>query len=238
MPENAEPRLVVEAWADDRLVAVIDAGHGVDVLRALHAEGWVTHGLPTITTGDDPWELRFVWPVRPVAWDEAFASDFLEREPGIGEEEIRTARRRLRPAAYGLVASGRGILLTELSDRTSAPGWWNLPGGGLDPGEPPEVGLVREVFEETGQAVEDVRLHSVLLRRHIARAPDVVVDYHSVRMFHRCWVAEPTDPVVHDVGGSTSRAAWVAPDGLADVPIAPSLRRVVEDFVAETWGSA
>jgi hypothetical protein len=57
-----------------------------------------------------------------------------------------------------------------------------------------------------------------------------------VRIFHRCWVATPSDPVVHDVGGTTSRAGWFAPGALTDVPIAPTLLPVVEEFVAETWG--
>jgi 8-oxo-dGTP pyrophosphatase MutT (NUDIX family) len=236
MTENAEPRLVVEARSEGRPVAVVEAGHGVDVHRALHGEGWVADGVPTILTQRDPWELRLLWPVRPAARDEAFDGVFLEQQPGLTEAEVRSATRRLRPAAYGLVASVRGILLTELSDLTSAPGWWNLPGGGLEPGESPEAGLVREVREETGQVVEDVRLHSVLLRRHVTRSPGGVVDYQSVRIFHRCWVATPSDPVVHDIGGSTSRAGWFPPGALSDVPIAPTLLPVVEEFVAETWG--
>lgn len=37
-------------------------------------------------------------------------------------------------------------------------GEWCLPGGNLDPGESPEEGVVREVAEETGLAVEPVTL--------------------------------------------------------------------------------
>lgn len=237
MTENAEPRLVVDARHAGRTVATVAAGHGVDAVRVLRARGWVLDGVPEVGTTPDPWTLRLAWPVRPAARDEAFDSDFVEREPGIADDELHSARRRLRPAAYGLVASERGILLTELSERTHAPGWWNLPGGGLDPGESPEEALVREVAEETGQRVGEIRMHSVLLRRHIARSPEGVVDFQSVRIFHRCRVRTPSDPVVHDVGGSTSRAAWVAPEDLGAVPIAPSLRAVVEGFVAETWGA-
>ncbi len=234
-----EPRLVVDAVVGVRRVATVDADHGVDVLGALHALGFVTDGPPTILTTPEPWELRFVWPVRPVApGDQGFVSDFLEREPDVTDDDLANARRRLRPAAYGFIGSERGLLLTELSERTHAPGWWNLPGGGLDPGESPQRALYREVEEETGQVVGDVRLHSVLLRRHIARSPVAVEDFQSVRVFHVGWAAAPTDPVVHDVGGSTSRAAWVPLERIGEVPIAPALRRLVEEFVAGTGGLA
>ena len=35
-------------------------------------------------------------------------------------------------------------------------GWWELPGGGLDWGEPPEVCLKREIHEEMGLTVTEV----------------------------------------------------------------------------------
>lgn len=234
MSPNAEPHLVVEATRDGRPVTGFDAGHGDDLLGRLWEEGYVAQGLPRIRTVAQPWTLHFVWPVRPKSAGDP-RPDFLERDPSVSDADLATAVQRLRPAAYGLIGSARGVLLTELSERTSAPGWWNVPGGGMDPGEDPETALVREVHEETGQTISDIRLFDVRIRRQIARAPDGVVDYHSIRIFHRAWCLEPTDPVVHDVGGSTSRAAWVAPADLSAIPIAPSLRLVVEDFVTRTW---
>ena len=34
------------------------------------------------------------------------------------------------------------------------------------------------------------------------------IDWHGVRAFYRVKVDLPTDPVVHDVGGSTAEACW------------------------------
>ena len=63
--------------------------------------------------------------------------------------------------------------------------------------------VVREVHEETGQRVEDVRLLTVLTRHWVGRAPGGrVEDFHAVRLFHTAHCPEPTDPVVLDVGGS------------------------------------
>ncbi|WP_084010777.1 NUDIX domain-containing protein [Pseudofrankia sp. DC12] len=37
-----------------------------------------------------------------------------------------------------------------------SPTWWHVPGGGLDPGESPEQGAIREIAEEVGIRLTDV----------------------------------------------------------------------------------
>ena len=64
------------------------------------------------------------------------------------------ARRLQRLAAYALVVDAGHLLLTQLSERVAGgAGRWTLPGGGVDPGEAPVDGAVREVHEEAGQVV-------------------------------------------------------------------------------------
>jgi ADP-ribose pyrophosphatase YjhB (NUDIX family) len=56
-----------------------------------------------------------------------------------------------RVAAYNVCLDGEGrLLLCRLSAITEAPGAWTLPGGGIDFGEHPEAGAIRELREETG----------------------------------------------------------------------------------------
>ncbi|PSR31422.1 MAG: NUDIX hydrolase [Sulfobacillus benefaciens] len=57
---------------------------------------------------------------------------------------------RFRPGAYGLLIQDDKILLS-LSKFTEK---WDLPGGGTEPWESLESGLVREFFEETGLTVQ------------------------------------------------------------------------------------
>ena len=121
------------------------------------------------------------------------------------------------------MAEGR-LLLTQLADHTGAPGRWNLPGGGLDPGESPTEGVVREVAEETGQVVDEVRLVDVMTQHWVGRSPRGLEDYHAVRLLHTARCTRPTRPVVHDVGGSTSDARWVPLDALASVSVVASVR--------------
>jgi 8-oxo-dGTP pyrophosphatase MutT (NUDIX family) len=132
--------------------------------------------------------------------------------------------RRQRLAAYVIVVDGPRILLTQLSDRTGWPGGWTLPGGGVDHGEDPRDTVVRETFEETGQEVGEVALVDVVSEHFEGISPrGVLEDFHAVRLLFTGVVASPTEPVVHDVGGTTSQARWVdraEADGLHLVPMA------------------
>lgn len=120
------------------------------------------------------------------------------------------AFRHQRVAAYAVVTSSCGVLMTQFSDRTDAPGQWGLPGGGLDAEETPDRAVVREVWEESGQLIEVGELALIATSRWVGRAPDGrLEDYHAVRVVYRAFCPEPTEPVVHDVGGTTESAAWL-----------------------------
>ncbi|MFZ5963632.1 NUDIX hydrolase [Thalassococcus sp. BH17M4-6] len=56
-------------------------------------------------------------------------------------------RYTLRPGAYAILPRGGQLLLTHQSEPWPE---FQLPGGGIDPGEHPITALHREVFEETG----------------------------------------------------------------------------------------
>ncbi len=66
-----------------------------------------------------------------------------------------------RAGAYAVILSGRSLLVTEeQSDITE----FQLPGGGIDPGESPLQALHREVREETGWVVAPIRKLTVYQR--------------------------------------------------------------------------
>lgn len=63
---------------------------------------------------------------------------------------------RLRPGAYAVLLRGRDVLLTVQEDRDGGPEV-QLPGGGIERGEPILPALRREVLEETGWVMGPAR---------------------------------------------------------------------------------
>src|SRR3982751_4709214 len=63
--------------------------------------------------------------------------------------EIPTAELQWRPAAYGIVIKDGKVLLSRQF------GKYDLPGGGVDPGEDLKAAVIREVKEETGIDVDN-----------------------------------------------------------------------------------
>lgn len=206
----------------DQVVSRFRLGHGADPVTELLERGWrVTKGLD-VHQADTALTIRLqVEPTEPAPRSEYARVPVQE---GLTEEDIATAHVYQRVAAYAFVESERGLLLTELSARTWRPGEWTLPGGGIDPGESALGALHREVWEETGQVLTDTELLGVLSSHWIGRSPiGRVEDFHAVRLYYRAHCPSPSDPVVHDVDGSTASAAWIPRARLETTPLASSL---------------
>jgi 8-oxo-dGTP pyrophosphatase MutT (NUDIX family) len=118
--------------------------------------------------------------------------------------------------AYGLaVADDGAVLLVRVAEGFPGAGRWTLPGGGLEHGEDPLDGLVREVAEETGlpATVGDFLVSD----SHHLRNDDR--DLHLLRLVWRIDVPTDRRPRVVEEGGSTERVDWIAPTRLQRTPL-------------------
>jgi 8-oxo-dGTP diphosphatase len=126
----------------------------------------------------------------------------------------------MRVAAYGLVFDNEGrMLVTRIAPgyTRDADGMWTLPGGGLNFGEDPADGAVRELEEETGLTGEVTSLAFVnsFVRGAIPSAG--LAPFHSLRIVYRMRVTEGT--LRHETDESTDMAAWFTLDELRTLPI-------------------
>jgi 8-oxo-dGTP diphosphatase len=120
-----------------------------------------------------------------------------------------------------LVIDAGSILLVERG-REPLKGWWSLPGGVVEAGEPLEAAVRREVLEETGLEVEVIEFVTVFER--ILRDAEGRVEYHYVLADYLC----------RATGGSlfarddASRAEWVPRAGLAALKLTEGTLAVIE----------
>ncbi len=110
-----------------------------------------------------------------------------------------------RAGAYGVIRDGDDILVTEQAAPVPE---WQLPGGGIDPGESPLRALHRECLEETGWRVRVLRrlgaFQSYTFMPEYALWARKVCHVYLCRPVRR--IGEPSEP--------GHRALWM-PVGLA-----------------------
>lgn len=149
--------------------------------------------------------------------------------PFVDDDEPDNRVRRF--GAYGLVTDPEGrILLSRIAQNYPGAGHWHLPGGGTDFAEQPAEGLVREVYEESGQHVEvDDLLEVTFFHNPTAMGPEgVPLDWFSVRAIFRARVISPTVlRVMEAAGGSTVEARWFDPAEVETVAITDLTRRAL-----------
>jgi 8-oxo-dGTP pyrophosphatase MutT (NUDIX family) len=134
----------------------------------------------------------------------------------------------LTPSVTGVIFDGeRRLLMVLHSDRRI----WVLPGGCIDPGETPADAVVREVWEETGLAVEPVAL------RGVYSGPDFLVRYPNgdeaiyVMSVFEC---RPTGGSLKPDGVETLAVRYFSEAELSGVPTPVWARRIFPDLFAGT----
>jgi len=123
--------------------------------------------------------------------------------------------RQFRMGVYGLALSEGAVLLARIGPGDVEVGAWTLPGGGLDWGEHPVVGLEREFVEETGlepTVLRPLGIHSFVVQS--AQKSQAAPDIHVTQAVYL--VKARGDPV-NEVDGSTDEARWWPLDRLGEI---------------------
>ena len=106
-----------------------------------------------------------------------------------------------------LVRDGHVLLAHRHPSRRWYPDCWDLLGGHVEPGERPEVAVVRECFEELGVRIRDARPVAISFG-------DPALDMHAFLVTR--WEGEPVNsaPEEHD------DLRWFRPGELAELTMA------------------
>lgn len=151
-------------------------------------------------------------------------------------EYLRTLRERigtalvLMPAVAAMVFDEDGRVLLA---RHATGDLWGAPGGAIDPDEPPQDAVVREVWEELGIDVEPVRCLGTF------GGPDFRVTYANgdvvsyVITAYECRVVGGT---LRPDGDEVLEARWFRSDEIEDLALSPGARRVLPELVRRRTG--
>jgi len=117
---------------------------------------------------------------------------------------------RIVPVAAAVIMRPDGrVLLAQRPAGKAYAGYWEFPGGKLEPGEAPRHALDRELAEELGLRVR--RAAPWLVQRFVY--PHAHVELHFFRVFE--WDGEP-------IGHDGQAFAWQAPGAFDVAPILPA----------------
>lgn len=117
-----------------------------------------------------------------------------------------------RVAAYLICLRNNAVLLTQLTKSKQ----WTFPGGGLEHGEDPYDGVLRELTEETGYSGVIDRLVGIDSATWTYDQGDGPTRIHGLRIVYAGRIVGGS--LRPEVNGSTDRVAWV---DLDDVPSLP-----------------
>jgi 8-oxo-dGTP diphosphatase len=124
----------------------------------------------------------------------------------------------VRVAAAVILRADGAVLLAQRPAGKPYAGYWEFPGGKLEPGESPRQALDRELREELGLSV--VRAAPWLVQDFVY--PHARVELHFFRVF-----AFDGDPIGHD----GQAFAWQRPEAIDVRPLLPANTRVLAALV-------
>ncbi len=114
-------------------------------------------------------------------------------------------------AAVALIDPDGRVLLAQRPEGKSMAGLWEFPGGKLEPGETPEVALIRELREELGIDTWSSCLAPLTFASH---------SYDTFHLLMPLFACRKWEGIVQ--GREGQALAWVKAKDLANFPMPPA----------------
>lgn len=140
----------------------------------------------------------------------------------IGERPIPGKCYRRRPGAYAILPRKGALLITHQSRPASE---YQLPGGGIDPGESPLQALHRETYEETGWKIAPLRRLGAF--RRFVFMPEY--DMWAEKLCH-IYLARPIRPISEPTEPD-HQALWMPIEEAVEILGNPGDRHILRRFL-------
>ncbi|HLL82185.1 MAG TPA: NUDIX hydrolase [Longimicrobium sp.] len=125
----------------------------------------------------------------------------------------------IRVLAIGVFREGDRILVARGVDPATGEPFYRPLGGGVEFGEHAEAALRREIVEELGATIEEVRLLGVLenIFAYAGRPRHEVIFVFDARLSDASWYLRPELPVT-EAGTGWEPARWISVETLSSGP--------------------
>ena len=128
--------------------------------------------------------------------------------------------RILLVAACALVDPDGRVLISQRPEGKQLAGLWEFPGGKVEPGERPEISLIRELHEELGITVKEPCLAPLTFASHA---------YEDFHLLMPLWICRRWEGTV--VGREGQAIKWVKANRLRDYPMPPADEPLIPHLV-------
>jgi 8-oxo-dGTP diphosphatase len=136
----------------------------------------------------------------------------------------------VRIRCTGLIIKDNCVLLVEYDDNGIH---YNLPGGGLEPGETVVEGVAREVYEETTAEVEVGQLALIYeFAPHKQSGDYGINERHGIHLIFECTIKNNTIPQLPNNPDKYQTAVkWIPIEMLEDVLLIPNINKQIKEYV-------
>ncbi len=124
-------------------------------------------------------------------------------------------------AACALIDPDGRVLIAQRPPGKPMAGLWEFPGGKIEPGERPELSLIRELKEELGIVVQEECLAPLTFASHL------YPDFHLLMPLYVCrrW-----EGIV--AAREAQKLNWVRPHDLRNYPMPPADEPLIPHLIA------
>jgi 8-oxo-dGTP diphosphatase len=139
----------------------------------------------------------------------------------------------VRIRCTGLIVVNNSVLLVKYDDNGIH---YNLPGGGLEPGETIVEGVAREVIEETSAEVEVGKLALVYeFAPHKQSGDYGINESHGLHLIFECKLINNSIPQLPEQPDKYQTAVeWVPIEVIEDILLIPNINKQIKDYVKNT----
>jgi 8-oxo-dGTP diphosphatase len=124
-------------------------------------------------------------------------------------------------AACALIDADGRVLIAQRPFGKPMAGLWEFPGGKVEPGERPELSLIRELKEELGIVVKEECLAPLTFASHL---------YPDFHLLMPLWVCRRWEGIA--AAREAQKLKWVQPHDLRNYPMPPADEPLIPHLIA------